>query len=101
MIIRQWRGRAPLAEAARYRAHFVGKVLPELQAIDGFVGAYLGQRDLGDSVEFLVLTRWASMDAIRAFAGADVEKAVVEPEAAAALRDFDPEVQHYDVLHKV
>jgi heme-degrading monooxygenase HmoA len=101
MIIREWRGRASLADVARYPAHFRGTVLPQLQAVEGFVGAHLGQRQRGDSVEFLVLTRWASMDAIRAFAGANVAKAVVEPEAAAALADYDPEVQHYEVLHEV
>jgi heme-degrading monooxygenase HmoA len=100
MIIREWRGRAPLADAARYPAHFRGKVLPQLQAIDGFVGGHLGQQQFGDSVEFLVLTRWASMDAIRAFAGPDVETAVVEPEAAAALADYDPKVRHYEVLQE-
>ena len=100
MIIREWRGRAPLADAARYPAHFRGKVLPQLQAIGGFVGGHLGQRPLGDGVEFLVLTRWASLDAIRAFAGADVETAVVEPEAVAALADYDPKVRHYEVLQE-
>ena len=100
MIIREWRGRAPLADAARYPAHFRGTVLPQLQAIEGFVGAHLGQQRLGDSVEFLVLTRWASMDAIRAFTGPDVETAVVEPEAAAALADYDPNVRHYEVLQE-
>ncbi len=44
------------------------------------------------------MTRWESMDAIRQFAGAEVEKAVVEPEAAAALVSFDRTVEHYEVL---
>jgi hypothetical protein len=43
------------------------------------------RRELDDKVEFLVLTRWQSLAAIRAFAGADIEKAVVEPNAVAAL----------------
>ena len=51
----------------------------------GFVGAYLGQRVLNDRIEFVVLTTWHSMDAIRGFAGKDVGKAVVEPGAVAAL----------------
>jgi hypothetical protein len=40
------------------------------------------------------------MGAIRAFAGADVEAAVVEPEAAAALADFDLKVRHYEILQE-
>jgi heme-degrading monooxygenase HmoA len=100
MILRQWRARALLADAPRYPAHFRGKVLPQLQALDGFLGGHLGQRRLGDRLEFLVLTRWASMEAIGAFAGVNVDKAVVEPEAAAALVDYDALVQHYEVLEE-
>src|SRR5271166_3681749 len=64
MIIREWRGRASLAEAEAYRAHFRAKVAPELVNLPGFVGAHLSRRPLGDRIEFLVLTRWKSMDAI-------------------------------------
>jgi len=48
-----------------------------------------------------VLTRWRSMDAIRAFAGKDVEQAVVEPAAVAALIEFDSRVRHYGVVEDV
>jgi hypothetical protein len=41
------------------------------------------------------------LDAIRAFAGIDVEKAVVEPGAIAALSDFDTSVRHYGVIEDV
>jgi heme-degrading monooxygenase HmoA len=89
MIIREWRGRAQATTASGYPKHFRRHVLPELERIKGFVGAHLSQRKLGDKVEFLVLTRWASMKAIRAFAGAELDKAVVEPEAVAALVEYD------------
>jgi hypothetical protein len=39
------------------------------------------------------------MEAVRKFAGADAEKAVVEPEAQAALTTFDDSVTHFDVVH--
>src|SRR5690348_5566537 len=84
MIIREWRGRAERERADAYPKHFRESVLPELQKISGFLGAHLCERksEHGDWVEFLVLTRWKSMDAIRGFAGASVDKAVVEPAAA-------------------
>ena len=100
MIVRMWRGRAALSNPLAYSGHFRRRVLPELERIEGFLGASLLRRDGGDAVEFLVLTRWASMDAIRAFAGDDVEKAVVEPEAVAALAAFDHTVQHYEVVQE-
>ncbi len=52
-------------------------------------------------VEFLVLTRWTSLDAIRAFAGDDIRKAVVEPEAAALLASFDSTVEHFEVVEEL
>jgi heme-degrading monooxygenase HmoA len=101
MIIREWRGRASSSQADAYPKHFREKVIPELRHVPGFAGAQLGRRKLGDKIEFLVLTRWRSMDAIRAFAGMDVEQAVVEPDTVAALIEFDGRVRHYDIVEEV
>ena len=100
MIVREWRGRAEPARSEAYPAHFRGTVLPELRHIPGFLGAELCQRHLGDGIEYLVLTRWQSLAAIEAFAGADVGRAVVEPDGVAALVDFDRTVQHYEVIEE-
>jgi heme-degrading monooxygenase HmoA len=51
-------------------------------------------------VEFVVLTLWESMDAVRKFAGPKLENAVVEPEARAALTEFDKFVAHFEVIHR-
>jgi heme-degrading monooxygenase HmoA len=98
MVIREWRGRAPLSKADAYPRHFRDNVIPELVRLPGFLGATLSRRVFGESAEFLVLTRWQSMDAVRGFAGADPARAVVEPGAVAALTDFDAEVRHYEVI---
>jgi heme-degrading monooxygenase HmoA len=101
MIIREWRGRASQSNADAYPRHFREKVVPELRKLPGFVGAHLCRRQRGDQIEFLVLTRWQSMDAIQGFAGASPDKAVVDPGAVAALVEFDKTVQHYDVIDQV
>jgi heme-degrading monooxygenase HmoA len=101
MIIREWRARASPSMAEAYPKHFHDKVVPDLRQVPGFVGAQLTRRQLDDEIEFLVLTRWQSIDAIRAFAGLNVEKAVVEPGAVAALVEFDTTVRHYEVLEEV
>jgi heme-degrading monooxygenase HmoA len=98
MIIREWRGRAERSKAEAYPSHFLSHVAPGLKQVEGFLGAHLSQRTLNDEVEFVVFTRWTSMEAIQAFAGADVGKAVVEPGAVAALRSYDDRVQHYEVI---
>ena len=101
MIIRAWRGRTSPAKSDAYPKHFREAVVPDLRNVPGFLGAHLSQRREGDRVEFLVLTRWQSMDAIRAFAGSDVDKAIVEPGAIAVLDDFDHTVRHYELLEEV
>jgi heme-degrading monooxygenase HmoA len=100
MIIRAWHGRASQARSDAYPKHFREAVVPALRDMPGFLGAQLSRRAEGDQIEFLVLTRWQSMEAIRAFAGAAVEKAVVEPGAVAALDDFDDIVRHYEVIEE-
>ena len=42
-------------------------------------------------------SRWQSMDAVRAFAGADPDRAVIEPGAKAVLAEYDDFVTHYEV----
>jgi heme-degrading monooxygenase HmoA len=98
MIVREWRGRAALDKPDAYPAHFEQSVLPELKTIPGFLGATLMREKRGDRIEFVVLTRWESMQAIAAFAGSDPAQAVVEPTAMAALVDYDRQVRHYEVV---
>ncbi|MGE0815790.1 MAG: antibiotic biosynthesis monooxygenase [Vicinamibacterales bacterium] len=101
MIVRCWRGRTTADNAPRYRAHLLDHVVPALRGIPGFQGARLLQRPHGAGVEVLVMTEWASMAAIRAFAGDTPDVAVVEPEARAVLDDFDRHVEHFDLLDDV
>ena len=100
MIVRLWRGRADLARPEDYPKHFRDNVLPELQATPGFLGAKLTRRDDADEIEFLVITEWVSLDAIRAFAGETIDRAVVEPQAIAALKSYDATVQHFEVIER-
>jgi mannose-6-phosphate isomerase-like protein (cupin superfamily) len=99
MIARRWRGWADgPANADAYVAHFERTVRPQLEATDGFVDARLERvPGEGGRTELVVVTRWASLDAIRAFAGDDVESAVVEPAARAVLADFDTRVRHIEL----
>jgi heme-degrading monooxygenase HmoA len=72
-------------------------VQPQLERLDGFLGATVCTRPVPGAVEILVTTYWKSFAAIDAFAGADRESAVVAAEAAALLTDFDKRVRHFEV----
>ena len=98
MIVRVWRGRAAKGRPDDYKRHFEGAVQPQLRGLDGFLGAMLVRREAGDDLEIMVITRWASLEAIKRFAGETYERAVVEPGAVAALESFDETVTHYEVI---
>ena len=100
MIVRSWRGRASSVKPDAYPAHFAHNVLPALRGMDGFLGATLLREIQGETIEFPVLTRWTSLEAIRVFAGEDLGKAIVEPEAVAALTSIDPRGRHYEVVQE-
>jgi uncharacterized protein YciI/heme-degrading monooxygenase HmoA len=97
-IARAWSARTSNEKWPLYREHFSKNVLRELRAIPGYLGATLYVRHAGDQREILVETFWRSLDAIHAFAGADVETAVVAHEAAAVLTDYDRRVRHYEIV---
>jgi len=96
MVIRLWRGRASPDRAGLYRTHFTTEVVPKLRRVAGFLSAHLLERRLADRVEFLVMTEWASWEAIRQFAGDDPGRAVVEPEARQVLLEYDATVEHFE-----
>ena len=98
MIARLWRGRAATAaNADAYFQHLTGTVFPSLIDLAGHRGAWVLRRDVGGHTEFLAITLWESRQAIEAFAGRDIGKAIVEPEARAVLAEFDDFASHYDV----
>jgi heme-degrading monooxygenase HmoA len=98
MIVRIWRGQAERENAPTYLRHVTERVFPTLNGIPGHVGSSVLQRDADTCTEFLVMTYWDSWDAIRAFAGGDIDAAVVEPEAREALSEFDEFVRHVEVV---
>ena len=98
MIARMWRGETTRENADAYYRHLTGNVMPSLNKIAGHRGAYVLRREMDRNVEFMVITLWASMDAIREFAGNTPDVAVVEPAARALLADFDGFVRHYSVI---
>ncbi len=97
MIARVWTARSSIANADAYRQHLCDRVLPLLRDVRGYEGVTLLERPEGDHVEIIVLTWWHSLEAIRTFAGANLNCAVVADEARALLQRCDGAVRHFDV----
>jgi heme-degrading monooxygenase HmoA len=96
VITRMWRGWTRSGEADRYEQHYRSEVMATLGQVSGFRGARLLRRTIGEETEFVSLTVFDDLDAIRSFAGSDYETAVVAEEARKVLIRFDERVYHYE-----
>ena len=98
MICRSWRGLVRSDCADVYVEHLRSQTFPQLDRITGFRSVSLLKRKLPAGVEFVVETRWDSLDAIVAFAGQDAEVAVVPEEARRLMVEYDLRARHYEVV---
>jgi heme-degrading monooxygenase HmoA len=102
MISRIWRGWTTPQNANTYENLLRGEIFPGIlgRNIAGFRRIELYRAPAGEEVEFVTVMWFDSMDAIKAFAGADYEAAVVPPKARAVLKRFDARSQHYEVRER-
>lgn len=98
MISRRWRALAKSEEADNYVRHLQNDTFPQLSQIPGFVSASILRRPIADGVEFLIVTKWQSMDAIRQFAGESERVAVVPPAVQTMMVEYDTVVEHYEIV---
>jgi heme-degrading monooxygenase HmoA len=97
MIARLWHGAVPVEKAEAYHAFLLRTGVPEYRATPGNRGVQILRRVDGPHAHFLLVTLWDSLDAIRAFAGEDVERAKYYPEDPSFLVELEPTVTHYSV----
>jgi heme-degrading monooxygenase HmoA len=98
VISRQWRGLARAERARDYIRHLRTETFPALRGIPGFVDATILSRVLPVGVEFQIVTRWDSIDAIVKFAGADPEASVVPRQVAEMMIEYDPKAKHFEIV---
>ena len=66
--------------ADAYESMLKPELLPGISKAAGYKGSYLLRKAVGDEVEFVTIIVWESLEAVRAVAGPDVEKAVIPAE---------------------
>ena len=98
MIARIWRGWTRAEDAEAYVAYIEATGLRAHRETPGNRGAWMLQRLEGDRCEFVTLSYWDSLDAVRAFAGDDPERAVFYPEDDRFLVERDLTVTHYEIV---
>jgi heme-degrading monooxygenase HmoA len=98
MIARIWKGETPESKADQYFDFLKATGIKDYQETKGNQGVLVLRRKREGRAEFFLLTLWESWDAIRQFAGDNVEKAFYYPEDPDYLLTMEPEVEHYEVL---
>ena len=97
MISRHWTGLAKSDRAIEYIEHLQNDTFKALKKIDGFVSAQILSRQIDGGVEFLIITEWNTLDAIKQFAGPDYDIAVVPKIVRDIMLKYDEYVRHYEV----
>jgi heme-degrading monooxygenase HmoA len=100
MIARTWTGEVSAADADAYEAYMNETGVPGYLATPGNQGVFMLRRELGETTEFVMFTLWESEDAIKAFAGDDIEVAIFYPEDERFLVRRDPHAVHYTVARQ-
>jgi heme-degrading monooxygenase HmoA len=98
MIARLWHGWTTRENAEAYEDLLRTRILPGIHRVLGYKGSYLLRKDGDVEVEFITLTFFESMDAVRDFAGEDYKTAVVPTEARRLLSRFDATSEHYETV---
>ncbi len=103
VIARLWHGWTRSADADAYEALLRREIFPAIagKGIAGYRGIDLLRRAGTDAVEFVTIMWFDSWDAVRDFAGPDMDAAVVPAPARALLQRFDERSAHYEVIERV
>ena len=98
MIARSWHGWTKPESADTYELLVATKVLPSLEHLKGYKGAYLLRADRESETEFVTLTLFEDLQGVRRFAGEDHEEAVLPSEARQVLARFDERSEHCEIV---
>jgi heme-degrading monooxygenase HmoA len=99
MISRIWHSWTTPENSDKYESLLRADVLPGIHRVRGYNGAYLLRREAANNeIEFLTITQYTDMVAVKAFAGKDYERAVIAPGAGKFLTHYDERSAHYETL---
>lgn len=99
MIARIWQGTTRPGMGKAYYAYLQETGLKEYKATRGLREVRVLTREISDATEYLIITFWEDMDAVRRFAGPEPERAVYYPEDDRYFpaEERTPFVRHYEI----
>ena len=99
VIGRIWRGATSAADGDAYAAYLEDTGVREYRETPGNRGVLVLRQEADGLARFTIVSLWDSLDAIRAFAGDEPERAVFYPEDDRFLVERDLAVTHHRVDH--
>ncbi len=100
MILRTWHGRTSLEDADVYELFMKERAAPDYGSVEGLKQIFFTRRDDKECAHFLLVTVWASMGAVKEFAGDNPAKAKYYPEDDKYLLEKEDCSFNYDVFYQ-
>lgn len=97
-VLRTWRGATRAEDASEYVGYLNATGYRGLRETPGNLGVLGLLRVAGDRAEHVVMSLWESEEAIRGFAGDEIERAIFYPEDDDYLVEKDLHVDHFEVV---
>lgn len=98
MIARRWHGMVAADRAEEYLALMRDVAVPDYRHTPGNLGAWSLSRPDGNVVHVEMLTLWEDIEAIRRFAGDEVERAKYYDFDDDYLLEKEPRALHFDAF---
>jgi len=92
-LIRVFRARARQGKEDEFRAFFTGDAVSIVRRFDGLVSVQVGLPTEASPREFLMVTTWTGVEALKAFTGEAWQKAYIDPQEAPLIEEAW--VEHY------
>lgn len=98
LIARIWHGRTQASRAEEYTRYLYEEGVRKIAAIPGNRGVQMMRMVRDGVADFEVLSYWDSLDAVRLFAGDDIERVRHLPRDPEYMIGTEPMVRHFEVI---
>jgi heme-degrading monooxygenase HmoA len=97
MVARIWHGRTPLSKADEYKQYLFDVGVKKIATLPGNRGVQLMMNRTVEQAEFMVVSYWDSLDAIKGYAGDSYTRVHDLPRDKEFLIDMETLVRHFEL----
>ena len=97
MIARIWHGRTPATKADEYRQYLFDAGVKKIASLPGNRGVQMMMSKTEEQGEFMVISYWDSIEAIKGYAGPNYTQVHDLPRDKDFLIDHEPLVRHFEL----